>query len=184
MKPLLLKNRRLGLLLTGLVCAMLGLAYAFVPLYETFCKIVGIPIAQVGTNLERVPLSMDGEVSDRQVTIRFMGTVNRNIPLEFAPQVTSTRLNLGAPMLMAYTARNTADTDVLGIAVHQALGMGGTSTVDVLGYIDLEQCFCFDAQTYPAGEQVTLPVSFAVRADLPPEIHTITFQYTMFRYEG
>jgi len=177
-------NKKLALILSGVGLGMLGLAYGFVPLYETFCKIVGIPIAQVGTDLKRSPTQLGGPISERTVNVRFMGTVNKTFPLEFAPQVPSVKLHLGEPTLMAYTARNITDKPLLGIAVHQALGQGPHATVDVLEYIDLEQCFCFDAQTYPAQETVNLPVSFAVRADLPEKIHTITFQYTMFPYEG
>jgi cytochrome c oxidase assembly protein subunit 11 len=177
-------NKKLSLILTGVGIAMLALAYGFVPLYKTFCQAIGIPIAQVGTDLKRVVKHTEGEVSDRTVNIRFMGTVNRTIPLEFAPQTYAVKVHLGAPTLVAYSARNPTDKPLLGIAVHQALGQGDDTTVDVLQYIDLEQCFCFDAQTYPPHEKVTLPVSFVVRPDLPEKIHTITFQYTMFEYEG
>ncbi|MBI1364244.1 MAG: hypothetical protein GC134_09690 [Proteobacteria bacterium] len=177
-------NSRLGVILTVLVLAMLGLAYAFVPLYKSFCQAIGIPIAQVGTDLRRAPSGAPVAISDRTVTVRFMGTVNRDFPLEFAPQTVALKLHLGEPTLVAYTARNTSDKAIEGIAVHQALGQGDDDVVDVLQYIDLEQCFCFDAHTYPAGEAVNLPVSFIIKPDLPKGIHTITFQYTMFRYEG
>lgn len=173
---------RHGLVLAGLGVGMLGLAYGFVPLYETFCKFVGIPVPTLGTNSTPAgPRDMAVD-EERIITVRFVGNVADHLPIDFAPLVPSVRIHPGEPVLTAYKARNNEDAPIKGLAVHTMIAMGKATERDVAEFVDLVQCFCFEEQVYPGKEDINLPLSFTVRPDLPKGIHTITFGYTLYEY--
>lgn len=178
-KPRILRH---GLILASLGLGMLTLAYAFVPLYETFCKFVGIPVPTLGT--KSIPASSSDIAVDesRVITVRFVGNVADHLPVDFAPQIASVRIHPGEPVLTAYKAKNNDDDAIKGLAVHTMISMGRATQRDVAEFVDLVQCFCFEEQVYPAQEDINLPLSFTVRPDLPEGIHTITFGYTLYRY--
>lgn len=174
-----------GLKLALVALVMLGLCYAFVPFYRTFCEWVGIPVPTRGADLVAVDRPAPPPVTtDRTVTIRFMGNVADGLPIEFGPVVQKVDLKIGEETLLAYHATSKAPHDIRGMAIHSVTAIGGGDTQDVAEYIDLVQCFCFNEQLYPAGQDVNLPLSFSVRADLPENVHTITFNYTLYEFKG
>lgn len=83
-------------------------------------------------------------------------------------------------MLTAYQATNKGPA-FNGVAVHMLYAMGGEGGFEPSSYIDLQQCFCFESEHYPAGQHITLPLSFTVSPNLPEGVHTITFAYTLFK---
>ena len=176
---------RHGLILAGLGFGMLGAAYAFVPLYETFCKFVGIPVPTVGTKMTpAVPSSSDTQAQmGREVTVRFMGNVAMGVPINFAPRTRAIKTRIGEATLTAYDAKNYSSEALDGIAVHTIVSQGGGAR-DVAEHISLMQCFCFEEQTYPAQTDITLPLSFTVEPSLPENVHTITFGYTLYDLES
>lgn len=183
-KPQPQKRRilRHGIILSALGTGMLGMAYGFVPLYETFCKFVGIPVPTLGTNSSPA-IGGDMPVDEsRIITVRFVGNVGDHLPIDFGPQIPSVRIHPGEPVLTAYKAKNNHEEAIKGLAIHTMIAMGKATQRDVSEFIDLVQCFCFDEQVYPAHEDVNLPLSFTVRPDLPKGIHTITFGYTLYEY--
>jgi cytochrome c oxidase assembly protein subunit 11 len=109
-----------------------------------------------------------------------MGNSNGTMPVQLSPVTYSLKVRLGEPTLTAYRAVNNTGRDMDGIAVHTLFAMGGLDGVRVNKYVDLTQCFCFQSQHYPAHQTVNLPLSFTVTPDLPPDVHTITFSYTLF----
>ncbi len=169
---------KLFFVLVLLGVAMLGVSYAFVPLYNMFCSALGIPQAKIQTKTDII---QDYEVDEsRVIAVRFTGFADKSMPVEFVRKASRLDMPIGEPALTAYVAKNPLEQDVRGIAIHQAMGFGATGEVDVLEYIDLIECFCFDEFTYPAGKEVMLPLSFTIRPDLPKDIHTITFSYTLY----
>ena len=54
--------------------AMIGAAYAAVPLYDLFCRVTGFG----GTT--QVAEAAPGAVSDRLITVRFDASLNRKLP--------------------------------------------------------------------------------------------------------
>lgn len=174
--------KRHGLILAGLGLAMLGLAYAFVPLYETFCKFVGIPLPTVGTSMAPdASLPASGEIG-REITVRFLGNVAAGVPIEFAPRTRAIKTRIGQPTVTAYDAKNLSSEAIDGIAVHTIVAQGGFVR-DVADDVSLMQCFCFEEQTYPARKDITLPLSFTVKPTLPDNVHTVTFGYTLYNLE-
>ncbi|MDD9911778.1 MAG: cytochrome c oxidase assembly protein [Alphaproteobacteria bacterium] len=178
-----MSNFRLLLLLALVVPVMLGVSYAFVPLYRTFCQIFGIPVPTVAVGQEGEPKG-DFEASDRYVTVRFMGNQANKSPVTLRPMDTKLRVQLGQPVLTAYKAVNNKPEEMTGVAVHTILAMGQPGGNDAAQYVELEQCFCFEEQIYPASGTVNLPLSFTITPNLPKEIHTITFGYTLFEEQG
>lgn len=172
-------NTRLLLILLALGVGMLGLSYAFVPLYKAFCEALGIPVPSVMVGEAAKP-KMIGEISDRTVIIRFQANNAQGMPVVLSPDVRRTKIRLGEAFLTSYKADNKADRVINGVAVHTILALGGPPRTDINDYIQLEQCFCFEEQLYPANKHVNLPLQFTVTNNLPEGIHTITFAYTLF----
>ncbi|PIZ31828.1 MAG: hypothetical protein COY40_00835 [Alphaproteobacteria bacterium CG_4_10_14_0_8_um_filter_53_9] len=174
------KNARLGLLLAALGLAMLGVAYAMVPLYRLFCQALGIPVPTIQVG-QTASLPHDAPITDRAITIRFTANQSRDVPVDLKPTQFVRNVHIGESVLTAYTAYNTSPVSVSGTAVHMLYAQGGAGEQDVTPYVELQQCFCFEEQYYPGHEKVNLPLSFRVSEDLPPEVHTITFSYTLFK---
>ncbi|MEC8067844.1 MAG: cytochrome c oxidase assembly protein [Pseudomonadota bacterium] len=175
------KNKHL-IILSAVGVGMFGLAYAFVPLYEAFCKLVGIPIAKVAIN-DGVSRPM-GAIQDREVTIRFIAHEAAGVPVDLEPITRKVKVRLNEPILTAYTAQNSDMEGMMGTAIHTMIALSTEGEFgDVSEYVDLQQCFCFEEQYYPPQEEVSLPLSFFVTGDLPEGIHTINFSYTLFESE-
>ena len=173
------KNFRLAIILACIGLFMLGLGYAFVPLYRIFCDFVGIPVPTVMVGKEGIPKPVS-EVSDRTVTVRFMANNTGDMPVTLKTITNRIKVNLGENILTAYKAYNPTNEKIKGVAVHTLIPMGSNLETIVDEYVDLQQCFCFEEQIYPPNEEINLPLSFTITPDLPEGIHTITFGYTLY----
>lgn len=175
-------NKKLLTILLFVGIGMFGVSYAFVPLYEAFCQLVGIPLAKVATNDgESLPM---GEVQEREITIRFIAHEAAGVPVTLAPVSRKVKVRLNEPLLTAYTAKNESGKGMNGMAIHTMIALSTEGEFgDVTEYVDLQQCFCFEEQYYPPHEEVNLPLSFFVTDNLPEGIHTINFSYTLFESE-
>ena len=185
--PTKTRNLRLMITLIAVALGMLGVAYAFVPLYRLFCQTFGIPVPSVLVGEAGQPKNFASPppgAAVRTITVRFMANQATGVPVLLAPQERRLEVPLGVPALTAYTAQNTAPTPMDGVAVHTLFAMGGPGGVNIEKYIDLQQCFCFEEQHYPGAATVNLPLSFTISPDLPEGIHTITFAYTLFDAGG
>lgn len=179
------KNTRLALILAAVGLGMLGVAYCAVPLYRAFCQAFGIPVPRILTGPNTVAADATATQTDRTVTVRFIASTGSGVPVQFAPMAYTIRARVGEPVLTGYRAHNTSPQNLDGVAVHMVYGMGSNPARkggdDMLPFIDLQQCFCFSLQHYPAGSDIRLPLSFTIRPDLPPDVHTLTFAYTLFQ---
>ncbi len=170
-------HRRNRLMMTGLfgvVCAMIALSFASVPLYDLFCRVTGYG----GTT--QVSDAAPALVLDREIRVRFAATTDRELPWNFLPEQREITLKVGESGMAFYSAENRSDEPVTGMAVFNV-------TPAKAGlYFNKIQCFCFDEQTLAAGETVSMPVYFFVdpAIDEDPnldEVRTITLSYTFFR---
>jgi|GEM_PF-1572220 len=173
-------HTRLVLLLLCVLAVMVAFVCSAVPLYRTFCNHFGIAVPTIVTAASQPQFAPDAH-STRTVTVNFVGNVGAGVPLEFQPLEFSKQVTLGQPVLTAYEARNFADKGFDGVAVHMLYAMGGPLDMNVADYIDLQQCFCFTQEFYPARQQVRLPLSFIVSTKLPKGVHTIVFSYSVFK---
>jgi cytochrome c oxidase assembly protein subunit 11 len=155
------------------VMAMVGAAYAAVPLYNWFCRTTGFG----GTPLvaEKAP---DKPIA-REITVRFDGNVADGLPWHFGPDQPSIRIHIGETKLFHYTAKSFGFADSEGIASYNI------SPPEAAQYFNKLQCFCFTNQKLSPGEKLDMPVVFFIdpAIDKDPQfrsLDTITLSYTFF----
>lgn len=168
-------NRRVGASTALIAVAMLGLAYASVPLYRLFCQVTGFggttQLAAASDALVAVPGS--------RIKVRFDANVAPGLGWQFKPKVNDVAIPIGEKRLAFYTARNLSDRAITGQA-------GFNVSPDVAGrYFVKIDCFCFTEQTLKPGETVDMPVTYyidpAIMDDpVARKIDEITLSYTFY----
>jgi cytochrome c oxidase assembly protein subunit 11 len=167
------RHRRVALWCAGLVLAMVGAAYAAVPLYRLFCQATGFD----GT--PRVAAAPSQTVLDRTITIRFDANVAPDLPWSFAPVETTTKVKIGENALAFYRATNTSNRPTWGMATFNVYPERAAV------FFNKVQCFCFTEQLLKPGESVEMPVSFFVDPQIVDDkdargISHITLSYTFY----
>ena len=165
-------NRTVGFCLAG-VLFMGGMAYAAVPLYDLFCRVTG----SAGTT-NRAEAASD-TIIERQVTVRFDASRNRQMPWEFTAPDDAVSLKIGETGLAFYKAHNPTNEEITGTATFNV-------TPQKAGYYFSKiDCFCFVEQTLAPGETVDMPVTFFIDPEIVDDeemmdVKTITLSYTFF----
>src|ERR1700731_3111035 len=170
-------NRRNGTtvaLLAAVVCGMVGLSFASVPLYRLFCQATGF-----GGTTQRA-IAAPGAVGDTLVTVRFDATTAPELGWDFHPLESAVRIHPGEQREVFFRAVNRTSETVTGTATFNV-----TPTKTGI-YFDKLQCFCFNEQQLRPGESRDMGVVFFVDPDLltdpsTSDVRTITLSYTMFR---
>ena len=104
------RNWRTFAVLIGLTGAMVGLAYASVPLYRLFCQVTGYG----GT--PRQASVAPTEIAGREITVTFTADVAGGLGWNFQPQQRSMKLKVGENKLAFYVAENLESAPVTGQA--------------------------------------------------------------------
>ena len=156
-----------------LVAAMVGAAYAAVPLYDWFCRTTGFG----GTT--QVASAGPSHVLDRKLKVRFDANVAGGLPWRFEPEQTSIEVRLGEVVTVAYRVVNESVRESTGVASYNV------SPPTVGGYFSKINCFCFTDQRLKAGEKRDMTVVFFVDPALAKDseqddLDTITLSYTMY----
>lgn len=170
------RNARIALILGGVVCAMIALAFAAVPLYRLFCQVTGYG----GTT--QVAESLPETSAERVITVRFDATVHPGLPWSFQPEERQIALHVGESGLVFYKAKNLADHLTAGTATFNVTPLKAGQ------YFNKVACFCFDEQQLKAGEEIDMGVSFFVDPAILDDrnlddVTTITLSYTFFADE-
>ena len=166
-------NRIIALSCFSFFLAMIGMAYAAVPLYQMFCRVTGY-----GGTTQRVE-QMSDIVLDKTVKVRFDANVSGALPWEFRPVQREVTVRIGETTVIYYEAHNISDRPSSGRATFNV-------SPDLTGsYFNKVQCFCFTDTTLAAGERMEMPVMFFVDPDIVKEkdlkdLKTITLSYTFF----
>ena len=155
--------------------AMLGLAFASVPLYRAFCQLTGFD----GTTQRaaQAPGAVAGSIG-----VRFDANVDPKLPWRFAPEQETVRIQPCARTTIYYTAENLTARPITGQAVFNV-------TPERAGpYFSKIECFCFTEQTLKPGEKVRMPVVFFVDPKLRDDdatrsVDEITLSYTFYPVE-
>jgi cytochrome c oxidase assembly protein subunit 11 len=172
-RDLVRRHRTVGLACAAFVAAMVGAAYASVPLYDWFCRTTGFGgIPLVAKEAPAAPIA-------RKITVRFDGNVAGGLPWTFAPEKNEIELAVGDTALFHYVAKSQGTRETVGIASYNV------SPPEAASYFDKIQCFCFTDQKLIPGERVEMPVVFFIdpAIDQDPEfksLRTITLSYTFF----
>ena len=160
------------ILLITLAVGMFGFAFALVPLYEIFCELTGLN-GKTGGQVSVVESTQT--LSDREVTVEFLGKVGRGLPWEFRPTQHRLRVRPGEIHTTTYFVRNRADQSVTGQATPSV------TPGRAAAHLKKIECFCFTNQELKAGEEVEMPVRFMVADDLPDDVTTLSLSYTFFK---
>ena len=170
------RNGRTAMMMALLGLAMLGLAFASVPLYRLFCQVTGLN----GTTqrAEAAPGAVAGEMG-----MRFDANVSGSLPWKFEPVEERIRIAPGARTTVSYRATNLVARPTTGRAVFNV------SPVLAGKYFSKIECFCFTEQTLEAGQSVDMPVIFFVDPKMledpdTKDISEITLSYTFYPVES
>ena len=170
------KNTRTALIMAVIVAAMIGLAFASVPLFRVFCELTGF--AGTPQRASAAPGAIAGEIG-----VRFDANVHPGLPWRFEPLQQTVRVAPGAQTRILYRAQNLSGRDWTGQAVFNV-------TPDQVGKsFQKIQCVCFTQQTLKAGQTADMPVVFFVdpRIKQDPDtsdIDEITLSYTFYPVES
>jgi len=156
------------------VAAMVGAAYAAVPLYNMFCRATGFG----GTT--QVSTSAPAHELGRELTIRFDSNVTAGLPWKFVPEQNSIRLHIGEVATVHYKVTNEAARTITAQASYNV------TPTTVGAYFDKINCFCFTEQTMKPGETREMTVVFYVDPAIAKDhdqnaLNTITLSYTFYR---
>ena len=153
--------------------AMVGAAYAAVPLYFLFCRATGF----AGTT--QVAAAAPALKGQRVLTVRFDANVAPGLPWSFEAETASVQLRTGATATVYFKVHNRTSRETAATAVYNVSpGVSG-------GYFDKISCFCFSEQHLGPGETAELPVVFFLDPKLEQDetlnrIEEITLSYTLF----
>ena len=169
------RNGRTAALMALVVAAMVGLAFASVPLYRAFCQVTGFD----GTPNKAIGRKAPGVVPGKTVSIRFDGNVAPSLPWRFEPEATTKIVPIGGRQMAVFVARNLSARPITGRAVFNV------SPTQAAKYFSKIQCFCFTEQTLKAGEEARMPVIFYVDPAFTKDpdtrdISEITLSYTFY----
>ncbi len=157
------------------VAAMVGAAYASVPLYAAFCSLTGYGGATRVGEAANAPKA----VGERSFTIRFDANVAPGLPWTFKPVERQITLKAGETRMVFYKVENTSGAATSANATYNVM------PAQAGGYFVKLQCFCFEEQTLAPHESLEMPVVFYIDPDISTEpdlngVETITLSYTFF----
>lgn len=167
------RNRRVAFFCASVVVAMLGLAYASVPLYDLFCRATGY-----GGTTQRAERPADTTLT-RAMTVRFDANVGGGLQWGFVPLSGPQTLPIGENGLAFYRVTNLSNRPIVGSATYNvAPEQAGI-------YFNKIACFCFTEQRLEPGESLEMPVSYFVDPEIMKDadasrLSTITLSYTFY----
>jgi cytochrome c oxidase assembly protein subunit 11 len=167
------RQRATALWCAALVAAMVGAAYAAVPLYRLFCQVTGFD----GT--PRIAGAPSQHVLDKAIAIRFDANVAPGLAWRFEPAHTTMQVRIGENTLTFYRATNLSDRPLRGTATYNVLPEQAAPFFNKL------ECFCFKEQLLQPGESLEMPVSFFVDPQIVGDkdahgVTHITLSYTFY----
>ena len=170
------RNKKMLSGLSAIVLIMTGLAFASVPFYDWFCRVTGF----AGTTLTADTGSTI--IIDREIKIRFDGSVDRALAWEFKPVQKEMKVKIGEMGLAFYEAYNPTSEPIMGTASYNVFPFSAGS------FFTKIDCFCFEEQLLAPGERVQMPVSFYINPDIENDrdgkfINQITLSYTFYQRE-
>ena len=172
-KALARRNARIALTCAVVFAAMVGAAFAAVPMYRAFCQATGY-----GGTVRRAEVAPK-TVLARKLTIRFDANV-RNIPWDFKPDQVSQQLRIGDTGLAFFRVKNNGDKPITGRASYNVV------PEQAAVYFNKLECFCFSDQTLQPGQEADFPVVYFVDPQYVSDPETrggdeITLSYTFFQ---
>ena len=171
--PLDRKMRRTLYACVGLVAAMIGAAYAAVPLYSLFCKLTGF----AGTPL--IAQTNDKKVGSKAFLVQFDSNVAAGLPWRFTPEMPKMEVRVGETVTVLYRITNLSDRETSGMATYNV------QPELIAPYFNKLQCFCFNEMVLKPHESIEVPVVFFIDPEAAgnrdlEKIAAISLSYTFF----
>ena len=180
MSDVAIAKRRTAIIAACVAAAMIGLAYASVPLYRVFCQVTGFGGTTGRSAAAALPdATVLRGLAGRTINVRFDANVSPDMPWRFAPRANQVSVKIGEKRLAFFTATSMSAVATTGRA-------GFNVSPDTAGkYFRKIECFCFTEQTLKAGETVDMPVTFFIDPAIlddpdAKKIDAITLSYTFF----
>ncbi len=169
-------NTRIALICAAVFVAMVGAAFAAVPLYRLFCQATGF-----GGTVSRADAAPT-RILDRKVAVRFDTNV-RGLPWKFVTEQVSQDIRIGDTGLAFFKVTNTSDKVLTGRAAYNVV------PEQAAAYFRKLECFCFIDQTLRPGQSVDFPVVYFIDPRFAEDSETkgaseITLSYTFFPVEN
>ena len=164
-------NRRLVLGLLVMTFSSFAFGWALVPLYDVFCRAVGIGNAEAKAGPSSIKEAVD---LNREITVEFVASPASVGSFDFKPKVASLRVHPGKLYETAFYAKNLTSVASVAQAV-PSISPGSTAQ-----YFHKTECFCFSPQKFEVGEGRDMPVRFIVDPHLPANVDRLTLSYTFY----
>lgn len=169
------KNNKSLVIILSVAFAMVGLAFASVPLYKMFCAVTGWD----GTPQILSEPAKPEDARDRKVIVQFNADVDRGFAWDFRPEQKRVTAQVGVSNLVSYEAKNKTAQTLTGTSVYNV------SPEKAARYFHKTQCFCFARQTLQGGQRADFPIQFYLSPDFAedPEmedVKIITLSYTFY----
>jgi cytochrome c oxidase assembly protein subunit 11 len=167
------RNRRVAAIVVSVAVAMVGAAYAAVPLYAAFCKATGYAGT---TQIARVAPAARGA---RTLSVSFDANVAPGLDWTFDPESPTIALRTGATATVYFRVHNRSARETAAVAVFNVAPEASGA------WFDKVSCFCFSEQRLGPHETAELPVVFFLDPRLEQDhtmndVAAITLSYTLF----
>ena len=164
-------KNKIAFRLLALVFFKLAMSFASVPFYDWFCRVTGFG------GVTQTAVDESDKILERNITVRFDGSLDSNIDWEFKPTQRKMTLRIGETGLAFYEAHNPTDKVIAGTASFNVYPYSAGY------YFNKIQCFCFEMQVLQPGETVQMPVTFYVDPEIIDDreakfVNNITLSYT------
>ncbi|KAG7294273.1 hypothetical protein NEMBOFW57_004344 [Staphylotrichum longicolle] len=185
------RNRSTAYYTISIILGTVAFSYGSVPMYKMICQTTGWggqPVRAHGGGSSSSSSDPDFDLASRlepvtdakRIRVTFSSSVSDVLPWKFTPQQREVRVLPGETALAFYTATNTSDKDIIGVATYSV------TPAQTAPYFSKIQCFCFEEQRLAAGETVDMPVFFYLDPDLLKDLNmrgveTVTLNYTFFK---
>jgi len=166
-------NQRVATIVVAVAVAMVGAAYAAVPLYAAFCKATGYGGT---TQVARVAPAARGA---RTLSVSFDANVAPGLDWTFEPESPTIALRTGATATVYFRVHNRGASETAAVAVFNVAPENSGA------WFDKVSCFCFSEQHLGPNETAELPVVFFLDPRLEQDhtmndVAAITLSYTLF----
>ena len=168
-------NLKITFSLIFVVCFMLFLSFAAVPLYKLFCQVTGY-----GGTPKIVNVEDKIKISEKKIKIEFNSDVNKKLNWSFKTEQRSIESKIGESVLAFYKAKNNGNESLTGIATYNVLPFEAGQ------YFNKVDCFCFENQTLQPGEEILLPINFYIDPKILDDpnvkhLNSLVLSYTFFQ---
>jgi cytochrome c oxidase assembly protein subunit 11 len=164
-------NRGLIIGLLVMTAGSFGFGWALVPLYDVFCRAVGVGNAEAKSGKSSATEAVD---PTREITVEFVADPASVGSFEFRPLVASMRVHPGKLYDTRFYAKNLTAVASVAQAVPSISPSVGAK------YFHKTECFCFSPQHFAVGEGRDMPVRFIVDPGLPVDVDKLTLAYTFY----